>query len=100
MKFPLYEKEGKDKKYRLDPFRAVNFPTNETGEGSVSSQTISRLLWPFPGRCAVKPFCLQISDTKKGCSKPKSVFEHPFQAIFCPAAGNQSRSTNTPLLWP
>ena len=32
MKFPLYEKESKDGKYRLDPFRAVNFPTNETGD--------------------------------------------------------------------
>ena len=32
MKFPLYEKENKDEKYRLDPFRAVNFRTNETGD--------------------------------------------------------------------
>ena len=25
MKFPMYEKETKDKKYRDDPYRAVNF---------------------------------------------------------------------------
>jgi len=32
VKFPLYEKETKDKKYASDPFRAVNFQTNEQGE--------------------------------------------------------------------
>lgn len=32
MKFTLYEKESKDGKYRLDPFRAVNFRTNEAGD--------------------------------------------------------------------
>ena len=31
MKFSMYEKETKDKKYRNDPFRAVNFRINETG---------------------------------------------------------------------
>ena len=30
MKFPMYE-ETKDKKYRDDPYRAVNFRVNETG---------------------------------------------------------------------
>ena len=32
MKFPLYEKESRDERYRLDPFRAVNFRTNEAGD--------------------------------------------------------------------
>ena len=32
MKFPMYERETKDKKYSSDPFRAVNFQTNEQGE--------------------------------------------------------------------
>ena len=32
MKFPMYEKETKDRKYSADPFRAVNFRTNEQGE--------------------------------------------------------------------
>ena len=31
MKFPMYRKETKDEKYRSDPFRAVNFKTNENG---------------------------------------------------------------------
>ena len=32
MKFPMYEKETKDKKYRDDPYRAVNFRVNEAGQ--------------------------------------------------------------------
>jgi len=32
MKFSMYEKESKDKKYRDDPYRAVNFPINENGK--------------------------------------------------------------------
>lgn len=32
MKFPMYKKETKDEKYHNDPFRAVNFKTNENGE--------------------------------------------------------------------
>ena len=32
MKFPMYEKETKNQKYASDPFRAVNFQTNEQGE--------------------------------------------------------------------
>lgn len=31
MKFPMYKKETTDKKYRTDPFRAVNFRTDEGG---------------------------------------------------------------------
>lgn len=31
MKFTMYEKESKDEKYRSDPFRAVNFRTDEKG---------------------------------------------------------------------
>ena len=31
MKFPTYEKESKDKNYREDPYRAVNFRVNEAG---------------------------------------------------------------------
>lgn len=31
MKFPMYEKETKDEKYRSDPFRAVNFKTDADG---------------------------------------------------------------------
>ena len=31
MKFPMYEKETKGKKYRDDPYRAVNFRVNEAG---------------------------------------------------------------------
>ena len=31
MKFTMYEKESKDKKYREDPYRAVNFPIDEDG---------------------------------------------------------------------
>ncbi len=31
MKFPMYEKETKDKRYRDDPFRAVNFKTDSDG---------------------------------------------------------------------
>jgi len=31
MKFPMYEKETKDKNFRNDPFRAVNFKIDETG---------------------------------------------------------------------
>ena len=31
MKFPMYEKETKDRKYSTDPFRAVNFRTDESG---------------------------------------------------------------------
>ena len=31
MKFPTYQKESKDPKYRDDPYRAVNFPINEKG---------------------------------------------------------------------
>ena len=31
MKVPMYEKETKDKKYRDDPYRAVNFRVNEAG---------------------------------------------------------------------
>ena len=32
MKFPMYKKETTDEKYHNDPFRAVNFKTNENGE--------------------------------------------------------------------
>ena len=32
MKFPMYKKETTDDKYHNDPFRAVNFKTNEAGE--------------------------------------------------------------------
>ena len=32
MKFPMYKKETTDQKYHNDPFRAVNFKTNEAGE--------------------------------------------------------------------
>lgn len=32
MKFPMYEKETKDQKYREDPFRAVNFRIDEDGD--------------------------------------------------------------------
>lgn len=32
MKFPMYKKETTDKDYHDDPFRAVNFKTNEFGE--------------------------------------------------------------------
>ena len=31
MKFPMYEKESKDAKYRDNPYRAVNFPVDENG---------------------------------------------------------------------
>ena len=31
MKFTMYEKEGKNEKYRNDPYRAVNFTINESG---------------------------------------------------------------------
>ena len=31
MKFTMYEKESKDKKYRNDPYRATNFPVDEEG---------------------------------------------------------------------
>lgn len=31
MKLPMYEKESKNKKYRDDPYRAVNFRVNEEG---------------------------------------------------------------------
>ena len=31
MKFPMYEKETKDRKYASNPFRAVNFRTDESG---------------------------------------------------------------------
>lgn len=31
MKFPMYEKETKDEKYKNDPYRAVNFPIDEDG---------------------------------------------------------------------
>ena len=31
MKFTMYEKESKNEKYRNDPYRAVNFPVNESG---------------------------------------------------------------------
>ena len=31
MKFPMYEKETKDEKYRDNPFRAVNFKTDADG---------------------------------------------------------------------
>lgn len=31
MKFPMYEKESKDKNYRDNPYRAVNFPVDEDG---------------------------------------------------------------------
>ena len=32
MKFPMYEKETKDEKYRDNPYRAVNFPVDEDGD--------------------------------------------------------------------
>lgn len=32
MKFTMYEKESKDKKYRDDPYRAVNFPIDADGD--------------------------------------------------------------------
>ena len=32
MKFPMFEKETKDKKYHEDPFRAVNFKIDEVYE--------------------------------------------------------------------
>ncbi len=32
MKFPMYKKETTDKKYRNDPFRAVNFKTDADGD--------------------------------------------------------------------
>lgn len=32
MKFPMYKKETTDESYLNDPFRAVNFKTNEKGE--------------------------------------------------------------------
>lgn len=32
MKFTMFEKESKDKKYRESPYRAVNFPINENGK--------------------------------------------------------------------
>ena len=31
MKFPMYRKETEDKRYRKDPFRAVNFPLDKDG---------------------------------------------------------------------
>ena len=31
MKFPMFKKETEDKKYRDNPYRAVNFPINENG---------------------------------------------------------------------
>ena len=31
MKFPMYRKETEDRKYREDPFRAVNFPLDKDG---------------------------------------------------------------------
>ena len=31
MKFPMFKKETTDRDYQTDPFRAVNFPTNENG---------------------------------------------------------------------
>lgn len=31
MKFTMFKKESEDKKYREDPYRAVNFPINENG---------------------------------------------------------------------
>ena len=32
MKFPMYQKEAKDERYRNDPFRAVNFKTDGDGD--------------------------------------------------------------------
>ena len=32
MKFPIYKKETTDGHYHNDPFRAVNFKTNENGD--------------------------------------------------------------------
>lgn len=32
MKFTMFEKETKAKKYRTNPYRAVNFKRNEKGE--------------------------------------------------------------------
>lgn len=32
MKFPMFKKETEDKKYREDPYRAVNFPVGEDGK--------------------------------------------------------------------
>lgn len=32
MKFPMYQKESADKRYREDPFRAVNIKVNEDGD--------------------------------------------------------------------
>ena len=50
MKFPMYE-ETKDKKYRDDPYRAVNFRVNEAGRLGKKRQTLSisgkSLRFPF-----------------------------------------------------
>jgi len=32
MKFPMFEKETKDKKYHEDPFRPVNFKIDDQGD--------------------------------------------------------------------
>ncbi len=47
MKFPMYEKETKDKKYRDDPYRAVNFRVNEDRTTGLSKR--QRISFPTDG---------------------------------------------------
>lgn len=48
MKFPMYKKETKDKSYHNDPFRAVNFKTNEKGQLVCPNDKVFRFAYRKP----------------------------------------------------
>ncbi len=50
MKFPMYEKECKDKAYQENPYRAANFPVDETGHLVCPNQKRFHFLKTVPVR--------------------------------------------------
>ena len=79
MKFPMYKKETTDKKYRDDPFRAVNFRVDEDGNLVCPNHKKFLFLRSVPvkgnlyGRTEELFQCEDCSDCsyKKQCSKAK-----------------------------
>lgn len=50
MQFTMYEKESKNEKYRNDPYRAVNFPINESGLPVCPNEKEFRFIYSRPVR--------------------------------------------------
>ena len=56
MKFTMYKKETKDKEYRENPFRAVNFKTN--GDGNLICPNNKKLIFAYI--YSVLNFCIYV----------------------------------------